>query len=64
MENHKATFKVVEERISERQFRQNISNNQSGSSAVPGSSINNKHSYVCNQVGHLAKNCKTNNREQ
>ena len=37
--------------------------NQSAGNIAPGSKNANKR-YVCNQPGHLAKNCKANNREQ
>ena len=50
--------------ISNRPSRQNVNNSQLGGSALPGGNMTSRRCYLCNQVGYLAKNCKTGNREQ
>ena len=64
LQSHSQGTSRVGDWTSERLIRQNInSSGLSGSSSISCTLIN-KCCYVCNQVGHLTKKCKTNGKEQ
>jgi len=63
--SHSQNKSKTDDKPSDKPGRQNTNNkSQSGSNTAPGSKATNRCCYICNQSGHLAKNCKTSSKEQ